>query len=389
VPVSHRLWAGVVRLWEQGAEGRDSSRRRETILANQVGLLAAAATALYEVFYVLYDFSLFWPVFTANLLFIAGYLCVPLLNRAGRFTLAGHTVFGNVLVQLSVVSYLISAGAGVHLFYFTLAGLLALIYVRIRAAATLIMALVAGGLYALCHFLFVPARAVIAVPPHVLDLLYTGSVMGTVLLSAVFSFLFRQEIQRAEDELALTNRELEELSGRDALTGLANRRRLDQFLERECGRMHRIGGPLSLLMVDVDHFKRYNDRYGHQAGDLCLQAVARVVAQAARRPTDLAARYGGEEFVIVLSDTALDGAIERAEALRKAVAEMGTADDSSNTSHPVTVSVGIGAAERGVVIHPERLVKEADRALYFAKRSGRNRTAVAGDGHEPDRILRS
>lgn len=369
----------LARIWHLGADARSGFGRRETILANQVAVLAALATSMYEVFYLVYDFGLFWPVFTANLVFISLYLSVPAFNRAGWFTLASGIVFVGVLVQLAVVTYFISTGAGVHLFYFTLASLPALLYSRIRLSTTVLIAVLAGGLYTMCHFLFTPARAAIPVPPEVLSMLYAGSVQGAVLLSALFSYLFRQEIRRAEDDLVKVNSELEELSTRDGLTGLANRRSLDAFLAREADRMAREGGPLSLLMVDVDHFKRFNDRFGHQAGDQCLQVVAELIQAAARRPTDLAARYGGEEFVLVLSNTPLEGAIERAEALRRAVAAAEVSDMAPVDGRHVTASVGIATAGSVSRTSPDELIAEADRCLYAAKEAGRNRCVAGGD----------
>ncbi|MBA1148536.1 GGDEF domain-containing protein [Ectothiorhodospiraceae bacterium WFHF3C12] len=371
--------AGLRSVWEQGASDAGRDRRRETILANQLGLFGAATTALYEIFYVVYDFGLLWPVFLANLVFIGVYLAIPLINRAGHRLLASHVGFLNVLVQLFVVTYFLSTGAGVQLFYFTLAGLLALMYSRIRFPATLAMALVAAGLYGFCHFRFTPDRAVLPLPGTVLDLLYAGSILGAVLLGAIFSFLFRQEISRAEADLERTNETLEALSERDALTGLANRRRLDSFLYSECQRAAREHRPLSLLMVDVDHFKRFNDVHGHQAGDACLRQVANLVGAAARRPADLPARYGGEEFVLVLPETPLSGAVKQAEDLRKAVAAAAIGPQTPQGREEVTVSIGVATADRADAYQPEALLRVADKGLYVAKRSGRNRSAVADE----------
>lgn len=367
------------RLWTQAGDVRPRDRQRELILANHLGLFGAATTGAYEVFYAVYDLPYLLPVFLANLIFIGFYLAIPFVNRAGRYKLASHIGLVTVLVQLSVVTYFLGTGAGVQLFYFTVAGLLALMYSRIRAVTTLAMALLAGALYTLCHFRFPPEQAAIPLQQSVLDVLYVGSVSGAVLLSALFSFLFRQEIRRAEDELERANASLEALSERDALTGLANRRRLDAYLTSECQRAAREGRPLSVLMMDVDHFKRFNDQHGHQAGDDCLKELARVVAAAARRPADLAARYGGEEFMLVLPETAPDGAVKQAEDLRKAVSAAGIGAPYVTDDEPVTVSIGVATADSAEDYRPEILLRAADEGLYLAKRSGRNRTAVAGE----------
>ncbi|MCX7079451.1 MAG: sensor domain-containing diguanylate cyclase [Pseudomonas sp.] len=168
--------------------------------------------------------------------------------------------------------------------------------------------------------------------------------------------------------------ELEQLAATDGLTGLANRRTLDQTLNLEWARAQRSGHALSLLMIDVDHFKAFNDKHGHQLGDEALTAVARVIKSNIRRPGDLAARYGGEEFAVVLPDTEGDGAARIAENIRAAIEqdELVNAQDS-----PITVSIGLSIWSGAQEGSPETLIFAADKALYQAKYSGRNRV-VAG-----------
>lgn len=166
----------------------------------------------------------------------------------------------------------------------------------------------------------------------------------------------------------------------DGLTGLANRRELDQRLIAEWSRAARQGAPLSVLMLDVDHFKLYNDRYGHPVGDQCLRAVAGAVAEQARRATDLAARFGGEEFTLVLPDTGAAQAQEIAERLRSQVQALALDHAASPSARHVSVSIGVatchphaGAAQPGV----SALMSKADQALYAAKAQGRNRVCVS------------
>jgi diguanylate cyclase (GGDEF)-like protein len=166
---------------------------------------------------------------------------------------------------------------------------------------------------------------------------------------------------------------LKTLAAKDGLTGLANRRAFDHALESEWLRGQRSRKPLSLLFVDVDHFKLFNDKHGHQCGDECLRAVAAIVGAQALRPTDLAARYGGEEFSIILPETDGDGAIEVAERIRKAVMDLRIAHGAARAGAHVTLSVGVATQVPSLDIGPDCLLGQADQALYAAKRLGRNR----------------
>jgi diguanylate cyclase (GGDEF)-like protein/PAS domain S-box-containing protein len=160
----------------------------------------------------------------------------------------------------------------------------------------------------------------------------------------------------------------------DGLTGIANRRAFDQVLEREWKRTLRAGSTLSLLLLDIDHFKRFNDRLGHQVGDDCLRAVAACVSGLARREGDLVARYGGEELAMILPDTEMAGAERMAEAARAAVEAQRIPHPDADG--PVTVSIGAATAMAqvgGSITMPEGLLQAADAALYKAKERGRNR----------------
>jgi diguanylate cyclase (GGDEF)-like protein len=171
--------------------------------------------------------------------------------------------------------------------------------------------------------------------------------------------------------LEVTNRELRKLSAQDRLTQLANRHRFDQKLQEEWLRLARSQSPLALLICDVDFFKRYNDTYGHLAGDRCLQRVANVLQAAAQRPGDLVARYGGEEFVIVMPETDLSGAGLLAERIQAALAKLAIPHGSSPLQQ-VTLSIGLASQIPQTATAPEALIKQADRELYRAKMAGRN-----------------
>lgn len=165
----------------------------------------------------------------------------------------------------------------------------------------------------------------------------------------------------------------------DGLTGIANRRHFDVALERELRRAQRADGALALLLVDIDSFKAYNDHFGHQQGDSCLTMVAQELAGMLKRPADLAARYGGEEFAAVLPDTTLEQARVLADRIRAHVAGLGL-QQAPAAHHPeVTLSIGVAAFDRARLNAPEALIEAADKALYAAKRGGRNRVVADGD----------
>ena len=176
----------------------------------------------------------------------------------------------------------------------------------------------------------------------------------------------------AERLLAESSSELERLATTDALTGVANRRRFDQELEREWGRSARDRIPLSLLMFDIDYFKRYNDSYGHNGGDDALKAVARAATGTLRRSADLAARWGGEEFAFLLPGTDLTGALLVAEAVRAAVEALEIPHRDAPRGR-LTVSVGVVTCYPSLNQAPKNFIAEADANLYMAKRLGRNR----------------
>lgn len=188
--------------------------------------------------------------------------------------------------------------------------------------------------------------------------------------------LSRMVAERTAD-LRVANERLEQLAAQDPLTGLANHRRFAQFLDEEWQRSRRAKKPVSLVLLDVDEFKKFNDTRGHQAGDECLRAVASALGSAVRRGTDLAARYGGEEFVVVLPDTPAGGALLIAEAVRSAVEALGLPHGASRVAPYVTVSVGVATAVPAGESSWADLVRDADRALYRAKDLGRNRVEAS------------
>ncbi len=199
----------------------------------------------------------------------------------------------------------------------------------------------------------------------------TGKSIGSVgILSDI------TERKRVEAALREMNQELHRLVTLDGLTQVANRRRFDEFLGQEWRRMRREQGPLSLILCDIDHFKLYNDSYGHQVGDDCLRVVAQAIRKSVNRPTDLVARYGGEEFAVILSNTDSKGAVRVAENIRREVQTLQIAHSSSSERRYVTISCGVSSMIPTETRPAETLIALSDEGLYEAKKRGRNRVVL-------------
>jgi diguanylate cyclase (GGDEF)-like protein/PAS domain S-box-containing protein len=192
--------------------------------------------------------------------------------------------------------------------------------------------------------------------------------------------LYRDITDRKAAEIALAkaNRELDRLANIDGLTQIANRRKFESSLRAEWQRLAREQLPLTMILGDIDYFKQYNDLYGHQEGDACLITIAQTLSHILNRPADMVARFGGEEFIILLPNTALEGGIQIAETIRKAIAGLRIPHQGSECSPYVTMSLGVGSLTPSRSILPDDLVAVADKALYRAKQDGRNRV-VMGD----------
>ena len=181
---------------------------------------------------------------------------------------------------------------------------------------------------------------------------------------------------RKEQALRKQAEQLRSIAYMDALTGIPNRRRLDEYLQDEIRRAARSDSPLSVIMLDVDQFKQYNDNYGHQAGDFCLQRISHALKAALQRPADLVARYGGEEFAIILPDTPLAGAKLIAENLFKHIMNLAIPHEASSVSNYITLSMGVTGLQSKTHISGSILLSQADQALHQSKHDGRNRLTV-------------
>ncbi|WP_372084611.1 GGDEF domain-containing protein [Tistrella mobilis] len=201
-----------------------------------------------------------------------------------------------------------------------------------------------------------------------------------IVIAFVVSFTDVSRLKRAERRLSEANRRLKARVWEDHLTGVPSRRYLDAALTREIRRARREGRALSVVMADIDRFKSFNDRYGHQAGDACLRSVAQVAAKVLVRGADELCRYGGEEFVAILPGTDLAGAVEVAERMRRAISDRAVPHEDVPSGH-VTISLGVASlppADQGSHRDRDALIAAADAALYAAKAAGRDRVARAG-----------
>jgi diguanylate cyclase (GGDEF)-like protein len=202
---------------------------------------------------------------------------------------------------------------------------------------------------------------------------YLGITMGLVCMYVLVAVLKNMEFV-ARDALHLANSRLQLLASQDGLTGISNRRAFDMALQQHWNSHVRDKRPLSVALVDADLFKQYNDSLGHLAGDDCLRLIAETIQSGIRDPQDLAARYGGEEFAIILTDTDEGSAMRVVDRIRAAVCAMEIPHPNSSVHNNITISIGVATMTPGKERVYADLLHEADRALYRAKREGRNQT---------------
>ena len=195
---------------------------------------------------------------------------------------------------------------------------------------------------------------------------------------SLVGFMFDiSERKKTEEKLINLQKELEALSFKDGLTGIANRRRFDACLELEWASARRSEQPLSVILLDIDFFKQFNDLYGHIAGDQCLTSVAQTLALAIARPRDIAARFGGEDFVILLPETDEVGAQEVAERCQRLVEKLRIPHEKSDDNPYVSFSMGVGTIIPSPDMEPTAFINAVDKLLYTAKQNGRNRIETA------------
>jgi diguanylate cyclase (GGDEF)-like protein len=226
--------------------------------------------------------------------------------------------------------------------------------------------------------------AIVIITNYVFFSASIGALLGTFLIERSLrkNYLQSRIISLENRDLEESNLTLQYLSAIDGLTQIANRRSLDRSMAIEWQRALRKREPIGFIMADIDHFKVFNDTYGHQAGDECLRVVASLIKDHARRPGDLAARYGGEEFALVLANSSAEQAGIIAEQMRKVIMET-TIKYEKSVSTNITASFGVASMVPGHgQANPDALILAADQAMYRAKRSGRNQVVVSGQSDD-------
>jgi len=204
----------------------------------------------------------------------------------------------------------------------------------------------------------------------------TGKHRKEIAIHKSFVDKLEEKVLERTVELKLVNKKLERLSNIDDLTSLYNRRYFEKQYYAEWNRLQRVQLPISVLMCDIDHFKLYNDYYGHQSGDRCIQEVSKIITEHCVRPTDLAVRYGGEEFLVILPQTDADGAMNVANSIRESIEGKKMKHNYSSASSYVTISIGVASIIPDQEIPPLLLVENADKALYECKDGGRNKVSL-------------
>ena len=360
--------------------------RSHTILSGLLGVIAIFATGIVDPFWMPEAMERLWVIRIAVAMPI---LVVLMLSQSSLFTrfmqpivTLGSNLFVTGLVALSVTAieplnhYYAGAITIVMLVVFVLSRLQ---FLWGLLTASLMLIQLNAGLLIFGH---VDAKLLV-INNALFFISATFSLIGCFLFERSLRQNYLQSRMLSFEKINLeeSNLRLQYLTAIDSLTQIANRRSLDMSLSTEWQRAMRKGEPIGLVMIDIDHFKLFNDTYGHQAGDECLRMVANALNDFAQRPGDIAARYGGEEFMLVLTNATAQQAKSVAVRVRDKIVEMAIPNEGSSHGK-VTASFGVASTIPGQhQSSPEALMQAADQALYRAKEGGRNRVCVDG---QPD-----
>jgi diguanylate cyclase (GGDEF)-like protein len=322
-----------------------------------------------------------WPALVLLAIFTASYLYFVVLDNSifGRSLVVG----GSAVVTSMLIAFTIFRAEKRH--FPGSANFTACVFLAYGCLQTMMTAVTLSLPRLLFYQDFgeTPIRTIAFIIPIVGSMLWTFGfiIMVNQRLNAK-NLEEKGKIQELAHQLEIERNAAQLNAVTDSLTGLSNRRYLDESLRTEFHRLKRSGAPLSLIMMDVDHFKNFNDTYGHLAGDNCLRQLGAVLRTVVGRLHDIVARYGGEEFVVIMPETEKHGAEILAERIRKGVEELAIPHSASDAANHVTVSLGVVTAYAADLAEPESLVALADEALYAAKQGGRNRVETAGSHPE-------
>jgi diguanylate cyclase (GGDEF)-like protein len=356
---------------------RPNSRRtgltaREAVMTRHLALVGMLVTAVFFLTWLAHDPAALWPFSLASAFILIAF---ALVFRRSASPEAAPLIIAVIFAAIIKGIVLFGADAGIHLFSLVTVALASRLLARQHKGFLLVCFLIAGILLAGTPLLLPGERALASLPDFMLTVFYILSAVTTVIIIGTAAYWLHMETDLAEKRLRSLNTQLETLARTDELTGLANRRGLISVLGDEWARGRREETWLAVIMCDVDHFKAFNDSEGHDKGDDCLQAIARILESTVQRPADLVARYGGEEFTVILPGTDLPGAETVAEKLRQAVAGKRIPNPGLPGQECITISAGVTAMRADKLSDPMELIREADHALYEAKDAGRNRVA--------------
>lgn len=367
-----QLFRWIRALLELNAGIPIGDRRRPTVLTTQLAALVIASNTVYN-FYFFYLGGKYLVASYISCLYVLTCIGVIVLNKKGYHDVARGLLLVSTAILLVAITGVIGKESGAHFYFFTVIAMLPGLFEYMRAVSYASLCILLGGLFIFCQLFFTADRVPAPLIYPANNIMFTISSIGALGLTSLFLYLYRRNLDRTEDALIANNQYLHSLSNLDALTGLPNRRALDAALAREWSRLARNECELTIMMCDIDYFKAYNDRYGHDAGDHCLKHVATALCSTLQRPADLVARYGGEEFTILLPDTNAESATGLAQKLCNQVAALAIPHPDAPDTGIVTISIGFTSAGPGQQGSLESLMKCADEALYAAKKAGRNR----------------
>ncbi|NMB56136.1 MAG: GGDEF domain-containing protein [Leptolinea sp.] len=353
----------------------------------QLSLYALLGMVIYD-FFLIIDQTIIEDVFQTALIIRLGVMTPLVLLLLGLFQRGVSPAFRetamavlNYLTGISLIFLMAFSNSENKIFYHP--GLILVItYSNLVMRMHFWDALVSSALLFITYIFFFPSLPTLPVQvPMANIMILFGCNVLTLYSNYVLereqklSFLYSLLERIRQGQLATQNRKLSRLALLDPLTRLANRREIDEYVARLYEDPH--PNMLAVIMLDIDHFKKYNDTYGHPAGDDCLKSVARVLKQIIRRRGDVVGRIGGEEFIVFMPEADMPAAIKKAEEIRAGVMQLSMPHASSPVANVVTISAGVSAGQIHFDTNPRQLLLDADEALYKAKSEGRNRVASA------------